>query len=203
MSLVAVEGPCCAGKTTLSSALVVAFPRSMHVRCYADWVGGGRHLPNPVPRSASQDVDALDRLLAVERDRLAEARRHPSQMAVADRSAHTLLAHRAGVERVTGLDLLSAARATLASAQGVGWPDLVLYLDTPLEVIHARNNGKFPPDSVFTDAEFNASFRDFFAALAADRPGLCVWLDATESRYQLRETAAGAISALRPAEWPG
>lgn len=201
--LIAVEGPCCAGKTTLSRELVAELPNALHVRCYADWVGGGRHLPDPVPQSAADDADGLARLLAVERDRLDEARRRPGALAIADRSAQTLLAHRAGVQRLSGLDLLPAAYETLASADGIGWPDLVLYLDTPIHVIHARNRGKFPPGSVFTDAEFNAAFRGFFVARTADRPDVYVWLDATESRERLRERAAAAIAARWPDGWPG
>lgn len=199
--LVAIEGPCCAGKTTLSRRLVAELPNALHVSCYADWVGGGRHLPDPVPQSIIDDADGLSNLLAIERDRLHEARRRPDALAIADRSAHTLLAHRAGVRQLNGLDLVTAARSKLASADGVGWPDVVLYLDTPIAVIQARNHGKFPPGSVFIDPEFNAAFRGFFVASAVDRPYLYVWLDATESRQRLRELAAAAISAQWPNGW--
>jgi hypothetical protein len=45
--VVALEGPCCAGKTTLGRLLVGALSdlRVAFVPCYADHAGGGRFLP--------------------------------------------------------------------------------------------------------------------------------------------------------------
>jgi thymidylate kinase len=46
------------------------------------------------------------------------------------------------------------------------WPDLVLYLDLPQKVVHDRNQGKFPPGSIYTDQDFNAAIRAYFRRLA-------------------------------------
>ncbi len=90
---VAVEGPCCAGKTTLSRGLLERddrASRSRHVHCYADHVGGGRFLPRPVPESVPEDQAAIRALLQIEAERVAgvggTARFHPVGMRTTDPS---------------------------------------------------------------------------------------------------------------------
>ena len=92
--IVALEGPCCAGKTTLGRLLV----RDLHglavtfVPCYADHVGGGRFLPRQEAGSVPEREQALRQLLIVEAGRLAQAP-HGCDVVLEDRSVHTLLAH--------------------------------------------------------------------------------------------------------------
>jgi thymidylate kinase len=196
---VAVEGPCCAGKTTLSRGLIEAMTdiAISHVTCYADHVGGGRFLPRPVPQSLAEDQDAVDRLLTVEADRVAHARVAATDLVLMDRSVHTLLAHRHALQRVTGLALLAPAERVITRSEAPAWPDLVLYLDVPQPTILDRNRGKFPPDSIFIDPVFNAGVRDYFAE-ATDRQDIhIVWLDATLETAKVVSTAEGHIRALR------
>jgi thymidylate kinase len=193
-----VEGPCCAGKTTLAhellrrlSGLAVA-----HVKCYADHVGGGRYLPRPVPTSLSEDRRGLRNLLGVEADRVAFARARPHDLILMDRSVHTLLGHRLAIERMTGLRCFATARRALARSAAPAWPDLVIYLDVPQESVHSRNHGKFAADSIFINAEYNAAFRAYFAGLTRqDQPRMC-WLDATRDAVGLGDLAEAQIRRL-------
>jgi thymidylate kinase len=195
---VAVEGPCCAGKTTLSRGLLSELTGIVisHVVCYADHVGGGRFLPRPVPESVAEDQAAVAALLVIEADRVASARAAASNLVLMDRSVHTLLAHRYALQRVTGLDCLEPAERVIARSEAPAWPDLVLYLDVTQQAILDRNRGKFPPDSIFIDAGFNVGIRDYFAR-TTDRAGTrIVWLDAMLDPAELVSIAEVHIREL-------
>jgi thymidylate kinase len=196
--IVAIEGPCCAGKTTLSRGLLNAL-RDLafaHVHCYADHVGGGRFLPRPVPETLDEDAQALHELLLIEQDRTAVALASGNDLVLLDRGLHTLLAHRNAIERLAGLACFGLARRVLTQAGLQSWPDLVLYLDVPQQDIHDRNNGKFPPDSIFIDAIYNAGVRDYFAALAEQPQPAVAWLDATLAPAELVKMASARIRDL-------
>lgn len=79
-------------------------------------------------------------------------------------------------------------------------PDLVLYLDVPQEASHRRNQGKFPPGSIYTDPAFNAAIRRYFRRLPGQKPTRVAWLDATLDLPELTQLAAADIrqtTALR------
>lgn len=141
-----------------------------HVVCYADHVGGGRHLPRAVPGSLAEDAAGLAELIRIERDRTRAALVSTSRVILADRGLHTLLAHRNGITQVTSLACLGPAERMLAASQMPSWPDLVIYLDIPQSAVHDRNKGKFPADSIFINPAYNQAFRSYFARLAGQAP---------------------------------
>jgi len=203
VQIVAVEGPCCAGKTTLSSAVIGLLESAERVVCYADFVGGGRNLPDPVPGTPAEDAASLERLLDIDEQRFAAVRQAALDLdlslAVADRSAHTFLAHRRGVSQLNNLDLYTPAQTIVAGSTKVTWPDLVLYLDTPVPQMQRRNTGKFPADSIFMDPVFNAGFRDHFQQLRHGVEGnRFVWIDGSAARETVLRQA---VAALR-SRWP-
>ncbi len=192
--VVALEGPCCAGKTAFAGRLSrdlsdvdVAF-----VPCYADHAGGGRFLPRQEAGSVAEREQALRQLLAVEAGRLA---RVPDRCDVVleDRSVHTLLAHSYALQRMTGVGLLAPSSALLRRSPIPAWPDLVLYLDLPQDHVHDRNRGKFPAGSIYTDPEFNAAIRAYFRRLAGRKSPRVAWLDATLNLLDLTHCAAAQI----------
>jgi thymidylate kinase len=194
-SAAALEGPCCAGKTTLGHLLMqnlhgltVAF-----AECYADHAGGGRFLPRQEARSVEEREQALRQLLSVEADRL--ARLPPgSDLILADRSVQTLLAHSYALERMTGIGVFAPSVRLLRQSPSAAWPDLVVYLDLPQQAVHGRNNGKFAPGSIYTDPGFNAAIRSYFLRLAGRKTPRVAWLDAT---LELPELARLAEAQLR------
>ncbi|MGH7926680.1 MAG: hypothetical protein ACREQV_02675 [Candidatus Binatia bacterium] len=195
---VALEGPCCAGKTTLGRGLLRALSdlSVVYVPCYADHVGGGRFLPRPVPSSLAEDIAALQELLDVESARTVCAWSRPHDVVVMDRSVHTLLAHRYALETITTLTLFSPARRLLTSSAIPRWPDLVLYLDLPQEAIPDRNNGKFGEDNVLIDPQYNAGVRSYFEVLAGSGQPLPVWMNATLDPTELQNTAEIQIRSI-------
>jgi thymidylate kinase len=172
--------------------LTVAF-----AQCYADHAGGGRYLPRQEACSVPEREQALRELLRVEADRLA---RLPSDrdLILADRSVHTLLAHSYALEQMTGLGMFEPSVRLLRASPLAAWPDLVMYLDLPQEAVEGRNNGKFPPGSIYTDPAFNTAIRSYFLRLAGQNTPRLAWLDAT---LDLPELARLAEAQLRQMVW--
>lgn len=197
-SYVAIEGPCCAGKTTLARALLdcLADLAVCSVPCYADHVGGGRFLPPPVPTSLAEDEAGLRALLMIENDRLAGPRAGRYDVALLDRSVHTLLAHRHAVDQLTGLGCYELASKTLSLSPVPVWPSLVLFLDVSQGVVEQRNRGKFPADSLFVDSRFNSAIRSYYDSVAASGDGPIVWLDGELDSGKLVDLAETQIRAL-------
>ena len=197
--VVGVEGPCCAGKTTLSRGLREHLSPAMNigsVRDYADWVGGGRFLPPAHPQSLRDEEIALHKLLAIEADRTAAVRAGFAEMdlILVDRSVHTLAAHCAGLTSLTGLDYRLASTRVLTGTTVALWPDLILYLDVSPGVIAARNKGKFSPDSLFIDDRFNSGVRQYFSELAGVSQQRVGWLDASGSAKLLCRRATSYLT---------
>jgi thymidylate kinase len=124
----------------------------------------------------------------------------PAPLILADRSVHTLLANSSALEQMTGLALLGPSERLIRASPAAAWPDLVLYLDLdldlPQDAVQGRNNGKFPPGSIYTDPAFNAAIRAYFSRLAGRKAPRVAWLDAT---LELPELARLAGAKLRQA----
>ncbi|MGH3770516.1 MAG: hypothetical protein ACRDRW_03815 [Pseudonocardiaceae bacterium] len=194
---IAIEGPCCAGKTTLAHGLVEESSALSieYVRDYSDHVGGGRFLPPPVPTSLAEEELILNRFLAIEADRTARIRTMTLEpdLIIIDRSVHTLLAHCFALQRLLNDDYFGLARRVIGDSGVPLWPDHLLYLDTPQCVIGARNGGKFAPDSIFIDAGFNAGVRSYFQQVAGVPSPRVVWLDASVDATMVRRLAAAQL----------
>jgi thymidylate kinase len=202
--VVAVEGPCCAGKTTLARRLATQVQglTVTFIPCYADHVGGGRYLPAQGAATVPEREEALRQLLAVEASRLAQAR-PDSDVILADRSVQTLLAHSYAMQVMTGVSFLAPSLRLLRSSAVPAWPDLVFYLDLPQPAVAGRNHGKFPPTSIYINPRFNAAVRAYFVRLAGPNYPRVVWLDAMLNPVRLAhqaETLLRQMVALRNAQ---
>ncbi len=193
--IVALEGPCCAGKTTLGRLLVPELCELAVtiVPCYADHAGGGRYLPRQETDTVAEREQALRQLLLIEAGRLAQVPQ-ACDVILEDRSVHTLLAHSYALQRKTGTDFLGPSERLLRSSPVPAWPGLVLYLDLPQDAVQRRNPGKFPPGSIYTDPDFNAAVRAYFRRLAGEKTPHVAWLDAT---LDLPELAWRAVARIR------
>ncbi len=195
---VALEGPCCAGKTTLGRGLIDDFTglTVAYVNDYSDHVGGGRFLPPPVPSSLIEEERTLGAFLLIEAERTKHLGSSSSDLILIDRSVHTLLAHCNALERMIGVAYGTLAQRVLTQSNIPVWPDLVLYLDIPTEAIDDRNKGKFALDSIFINAEFNAGIRSYFEQLADAGRLTVAWLDATLDPLKLRSLAKTRVREL-------
>ena len=192
--VVALEGPCCAGKTTLGRLLIQELCELAitFVPCYADHAGGGRFLPRQQADTVAEREQALRQLLLIEAGRLAQVPQ-ACDVILEDRSVHTLLAHSYALQCRTGTGFLAPSARLLRSSPVPAWPDLVLYLDLPQDAVPERNPGKFPPGSIYTDPDFNATVRAYFRRLASRKTPPVAWLDATLELQDLARLAAARI----------
>jgi thymidylate kinase len=194
---VAIEGPCCAGKTTMEHALRQALrPRpTVSVLDYSDVVGGGRNLPPAVPVDLREERETLATFLAIERERTADARslRAANGVILIDRSVHTLLAHCFALTLMTGIDYRTLAGQVIESSPVPLWPDLIIHLDVTQETVHARNRGKFSPDSIFINPRFNEGLRAYFRSPHRDQSPAIACLDGGTDARLLHARAAEYI----------
>lgn len=198
---IAIEGPCCAGKTTLAHGLLKEPPALSitYVQDYSDHVGGGKWLPPPVPTSLAEEELILNRFLEIETDRTTYARRTASEtdLIIIDRSVQTLLAHCFALRQLLHDDYFGLAQRVIGESAFPLWPDHILYLDVPQCVIDMRNGNKFAPDSIFIDVGFNAGVRSYFQQMARLPSPRVVWLDATGDATMVRAVAAAQIGQWR------
>jgi hypothetical protein len=203
MSLrLAIEGPCCAGKTTLGDRLIEALPtgRATIIPDYADFVGGGAGMPEADPPDWDAERVALGALLTIEQQRVACVPNPPPAFVLIDRSVLTLVAH------CSGLDHRHPERRTFASCADTFlrndprpfWPEALIYLDVPHAVQLARNmhDEKFASDSIFMDPAYNVGFRDAFSRLRREAalPSICI--DGTEPPAAVADRAMAFIDRV-------
>jgi len=197
---VAIEGPCCAGKTTLGRGLEQELQplRTAYIMDYYEYTRGGGFFPRPIPGSAAEAEDALRWLLNVEERRTAQARAAENQLDVIliDRSIHTLLAHRYALKKVGKFNDFQSAQDLIDSSVIPLWPDVIMYLDMPQNLVHQRNNGKFEPDNIFIDADFNQGIRTYFQRFAGVPHHRIAWLDAANSIVMIRAIVNMHIGSL-------
>lgn len=198
----AIEGPCCAGKTTLGNALLERFGpnETVIIPDYADFVGGAAGMPDPDPACWPGEQDAIDVLLDVENQRFRESLPHqlPRQVLI-DRSVLTLVAHCAGLDRRHPLRSPFATRAAAMLAEDArpAWPRATLYLDISHEAQLARNDsGKFAPDSIFMDPDYNVGFRAWFTREQEGGERPLAWISADAPPEAVLEEALAFLAGL-------
>jgi thymidylate kinase len=207
-AVIAIEGCCFAGKTSLALALsqhldVTAIPE------YADLA--------PLPPFPARDLDdvraALDHLLGVERRRAAAMRRglRERKVVLCDRSPLSCIAFQHAIGRL-GIpsDARLAAELFAAAAERgeILEPDAYIYLHIDRATALARQAVRGPVLGCLMDpsvlAAMQAFYQQFLNSLPADRR---LVLDAAEPRGTLIEQAARfthaqqALGPCPPGTW--
>ena len=128
---VAIEGPVCAGKTTLCANICHKFRGICVVPDYSDFAGGGKNLPSAFPPTLHEEANALSFFQGLERRRFLQHDNKDADICLVDRSAHTLLAHCFSITHLSGTLYFDLALNILSKASAVVWPTFVLFLDIP------------------------------------------------------------------------
>jgi predicted ATPase len=180
-SVLALEGPVCAGKSTILAALQKEGYTG--VEEYMD-LPGGRQLSGSGPTSGNAALVRGRALLALEVERMTRLASSRSPV-VLDRCALSLLAYELGLA-ATGRPHIAASITAALDAQPTIRPSRIVYLDCPADVLRARaqSSGVGTPD-LYLDDRFNAGARALFAALDAARHGSVVFVRADRSRAQV------------------
>lgn len=194
--ITAIEGPVCAGKTTLANGLrdYVGSSMTVIVPDYADFVGGV-NMPAADPVSFDEERSALLELLAIENRRFESFPAFfggEASLRIIDRSILTLIGHCSGLDATKASDssFLDLGRLIVGDSEVAVFPQLVIYLDVDLDTQLDRNDGKFASDSIFLDPHLNDGFRSFFASLVLNgNPRWGIWLDARQSPADVLDQA--------------
>lgn len=191
--IVAVEGPVCAGKTTVacavSSAGVTVVPEYFDVPGAASWVG----VDAPVPG------DGLRRLrLLLELERCRAMQLPSAGVAVLDRSVFTLLAYEAGLAAMSAPHVLADAVGEVVAALDRGEvtrPGRVVFLDCSAALCRERAvaAGMRTPSFLF-DPVFRDGFRELFYRLERAAPGTVLFVDATRPQAQVVQEIKDVVS---------
>ena len=198
----AIEGPVCAGKTTLANGLrdYVGPTHTVIVPDYADFVGGA-NMPSADPASLVEERAALEDLLEIEDRRF---RSFPAffgdeaTLRLIDRSALTLLGHCSGLDARNPAvgSFLELGRSVVGTSSRAVLPQLIIYLDADLDTQVARDDGKFGPESIFLDPQLNEGFRSYFKSITSENdPASTLWLDARLSPAEILNEAIVFLSA--------
>ncbi len=196
--VLAVEGLCFAGKTTLVRALaarigVVTVPEYAELAVLPPWP----------PRNRDGVAAALRHFLRLEQQRAILARRTPGWLVVLDRSPLTLIAHEFGMGRLgvpAAPDLAADIFAEAAERGLILTPDAYVYLRVPAPVRAARQvrRGRLPAH--LTDPAAQAGIETANNIyLDVLPPRRRVVLDGTASVADLANAVARLVVDLPPA----
>lgn len=199
---VALEGASGAGKTTLSRNLKTSLSqlRVIVLPDYSVSAGGPEYLPRAPAETVEEELSALSFLLDLDHWRRQQG--HISagdvDLIVMDRSVHTLLAHRFATAKLLGLDVFAASCKLAAAHARITWPNLILYVDTPQEILNSRQSPESPPPEarIFVDPHYNELFRSYFIPALRYTTTPTVVIDGRQSTDAVQSAALAAIQAL-------
>jgi thymidylate kinase len=197
--VIAIEGLCYAGKTTLAHTLAPLAEAAV-IGEYTSVAG----LPPFPPRTLDDVAAALHRFLNVEQDRVHTARTAGTAVVLLDRSPLTLIAHEYGMAALSAPCDPAGAAAIYSNAAEAGHiltPDGYLYLAIPDNVTAARQKLRGPVATHLMNpkarARIDHACRGWLATLP---PGHVLELDGTAALPALATTAARWISRLTPGQ---
>lgn len=164
MNVVAIEGLCFAGKSTLAGELSYRLTTGSRVVLpdYSDFIRPTER-PRVPASSAEAELAAFEYYLSVE-DRRWRGVRASTPLVIEDRSVHTLLAHVYANQVEVGPAVFSFAVERVMSIPVRQRPDLVVYLDVN-EAVLLRRYRLIPNkiSRVFKSRRYMQGFRAYFA----------------------------------------
>lgn len=194
--VLALEGPCLAGKTSLARAITTAVGTRwtvLTIPCYVDLADDLPLPPLDVYDPASQH-EAVRYFLKIERIRSRILRlAQGTDLVLIDRSADTLLAHVFALDSLHGTRALPGARQIVNATPWVIRPDLTLHLHVPPVTIRERLTSRPGFPELLVREDFNCYFNRYF-----DIPAQCVArrvvkLDATLRPQELTSSATRQV----------
>lgn len=140
MSILALEGPSFAGKTTAIRELRAersSIQAGLCLECYVQGIPKTRDIPPPLTRSTEEQLQAFHAFMKIERERVSLASRRPATLVVLDRSVDTLAAHAYALDHLFGFAAHAEICEQLRALPHLR-PDHTVYLDVPSDVLRSR-----------------------------------------------------------------
>jgi thymidylate kinase len=180
-TVVGIEGPVLAGKTTVIGALCSLLKHRgvdcTAVPCFVQAaLDLGMTLPPAVPKNPDEELEAVRFFVSVDQ------RRRPlfaPGVIFLDRTLWTLLAHNMALARTHRLDAVAKVQDYLRRTNLTElMPNHLIYLDVShtQQLARARERAALPEP--FLDPEFNMEFRAFFQRMASEHNAH--WVNADE-----------------------
>jgi len=192
---IAIEGPVCAGKTTVLEKLK---NRGISVvEEYSEYVDSAtRDFPKFPPKDEEAAKDSFRFFFELETKRKQDMEASGNHQIALDRSIYTLLAFEVGALSITGINILPWATEYLEEHRDeIIIPEQVVYMDVPAEVSRERaDEGNIPIAPFLLTKEFNDGFRDFFLALKDKAPDLIDIVDATKEPEEINLEVSNLVS---------
>lgn len=183
----AVEGPICAGKSTLIDSITES-GQTERVREYSEYVRSATlNFPKFPPQDEAKAQRAFEFFLELERFRLRDYQTRSKEVLL-DRSVFTLLAFEVGASSITGINILPwAIDRVIQTRNEIIWPDHIIYLDVPVEVSRNRSQvDKIKMPEFQFDLGFNAGFKALFVTVKQVMPVYVTVLDATQTQEKMQ-----------------
>jgi len=180
--IIALEGPVCAGKSSLLRK-VEAKKAAIVIPEYSEYLGCVERPTSRFPAATRDEAMAnFNQFLEIEKKRKELLDNSGPSIKYLDRSVFTLLAFELGVSCLTGIDIYRWALGHVADNPNVIVPDHVLYLDVSriVAMSRAKAANMRTPLFMFSD-NFNARARAFFTALNTTIPGYVSFINANEN----------------------
>lgn len=173
---VAFEGPSHTGKSTLIQNLTRRLKANTFIVLpeYAHYLEHFEELPKTPGSSVKEELEGLNFMLSLDQRRWSHVLKVGAheQLILMNRSVHTILAHRLVLNRITGMPLFEKSCEIASYSPNVLWPALVVFIDTPKEVLSSRYGGHQPklstrasaqpPNPLFNTDTYNRIFRSYF-----------------------------------------
>ena len=204
MSLfITFEGGEGSGKSVQSRALYRRLSQSATPVILTHEPGGtpvGNRLGRWLKWARDVDISPLTELLLfnASRAQLVDELIQPSlksnKVVICDRYADSTIAYQ-GYGR--GIDLQMLKAINNAATQGLK-PGLTVLLDLPVEEGFARKGAKKRDRFEREDIAFHRRVREGYLRLAADEPGRCLVIDASQSKEKIKEIIWQRVSQLLP-----
>lgn len=194
--VIALEGPVCAGKTTVLRNLAQRGLPTL--REYGEYVVSAKNdFPSFPPRTKEEALSNFQFFLELEQQRFADSRQFSNERTlVLDRSVLSLLAFEYTAPPFTGINILPEATRMVAEHPGVVFPDKVVYLHVSHEKIVRRRqlcSGFYL--ELLLDPVFNNGFREFFEKCSEQRPEWVTIVNTHKSIAKVTQEVLAVISS--------
>ncbi|WP_326797279.1 hypothetical protein OG946_19155 [Streptomyces sp. NBC_01808] len=140
MTILSLEGPSYAGKTT-AIRLLRRIPeiagRAIFFGCYVRHLRPTHPIPPARTSSAAEQLAAFETFMSAEADRVTMAAMHPGRLVVLDRSIDTLMAHAYALDRLYDFGVHHQVRQRLEELPHLR-PHHTIYLDVPDAILRRR-----------------------------------------------------------------
>lgn len=172
---IALEGPVCAGKTTLIKGLLLK--DCQIIPEYVDYAHNNNlKLPNFPPKNETEAKSAFEFYLELEKKRQCEIKKG---IWLLDRSQYTLLAFEAGARHVTQIDIFQwACKLVEQQKSEVISPNYILYIDvSPEESKRRANLAHMSTPNFLFSPQLNSGFKDAFIFFSTQNPNRFTFID--------------------------